>query len=167
MAHSCSVSLFPLSLQSLWLQNILGGSLCFHMPAFSKRVRLDTEGPVCLLSCFCPTLCDPMDCCPPGSPVHGILQTRMLEWVAMPPSRGSYQLRDWTHVLVSCIGRWTTEPPESPTEGPSRPLIAGTEPSLESSGWGSTLPLQGAWVWSLVRELDPVCSNKNLLQPKK
>ena len=32
----------------------------------------------------CPTLCDPIDCSPPGSSVHGILQTRILEWVAMP-----------------------------------------------------------------------------------
>ena len=38
--------------------------------------------------------CDPMDCSPPGSSVHGILQTRILEWVAMPSSRGSSQLRD-------------------------------------------------------------------------
>ena len=36
----------------------------------------------------CPTLCDPVDCSPPGSPVHGVLQARMLEWVALPPSRG-------------------------------------------------------------------------------
>ena len=33
----------------------------------------------------CPTLCDPMDCRPPGSSVHGTLQARILEWVAMPP----------------------------------------------------------------------------------
>ena len=33
----------------------------------------------------CPTLCKPMDCSPPGSSVHGILQARILEWVAMPP----------------------------------------------------------------------------------
>ena len=33
----------------------------------------------------CPTLCDPMDCSPPGSSVHGTLQTRTLEWVAIPP----------------------------------------------------------------------------------
>ena len=32
----------------------------------------------------CPTLCDPVDCGPPGSSVHGILQVRTLEWVAMP-----------------------------------------------------------------------------------
>ena len=34
-------------------------------------------------------LCNPMDCSPPGSSVHGILQARILEWVAMPSSRGS------------------------------------------------------------------------------
>ena len=34
-------------------------------------------------------LCNPMDCSPSGSSVHGILQTRILEWVAVPSSRGS------------------------------------------------------------------------------
>ena len=37
----------------------------------------------------CPTLGDPVDCSPPGSSVHGILQARILEWVAVPSSRGS------------------------------------------------------------------------------
>ena len=37
-----------------------------------------------------------MDCSPPGSSVHGILQARILEWAAMSSSRGSSQLRDWT-----------------------------------------------------------------------
>ena len=37
----------------------------------------------------CPTLCDPMDCSPPGSSVHGILQARILKCVAIPFSRGS------------------------------------------------------------------------------
>ena len=37
----------------------------------------------------CPTLCDPMDCNPPGSSVHRILQAIILEWVAMPSSSGS------------------------------------------------------------------------------
>ena len=36
-----------------------------------------------------PTLCDPMDCSPPGSSIHGIFQARVLEWVAIPFSRGS------------------------------------------------------------------------------
>ena len=37
----------------------------------------------------CLTLCNPMDCSPPGSSVHGILQARILEWAAIPFSRGS------------------------------------------------------------------------------
>ena len=40
----------------------------------------------------CPTLCDPVDCGPPGSSVHGVLQTRLLEWVAMPFSKQAVQL---------------------------------------------------------------------------
>ena len=38
---------------------------------------------------LCPALCDPMDCSLPGSSVHGILQARILEWIAIPFSRGS------------------------------------------------------------------------------
>ena len=53
-----------------------------------------------------PTLCNPMDCSPPGSSFHGILQARILELAAMPSSRGSFWLRDRTRVsYVSCIGR--------------------------------------------------------------
>ena len=40
------------------------------------------------------THCNPMDCSPPGSSVHGILQARILEWVAIPFSKGSSQPRD-------------------------------------------------------------------------
>ena len=43
---------------------------------------------------LCPTLSDPLDCSPQGSSVHGILQARTLEWVAMLSSRGSSQPRD-------------------------------------------------------------------------
>ena len=53
---------------------------------------------------------DPMDCSPPGSPVHGILQTRILEWVAVPFSRGSSQPRDQIHVS-SIAGRFLTPEP--------------------------------------------------------
>ena len=42
---------------------------------------------VVLAAQSCPTLCDPMDCHPPGSSVQGVLQARILEWVAMPGSR--------------------------------------------------------------------------------
>ena len=63
-----------------------------------------------ILCCFClvaqsySILCDPRDCSPPDSSVHGISQARILEWVAISFSRGSSQTRDRTH--VSSIGRW-------------------------------------------------------------
>ena len=54
----------------------------------------------------CPALSDPVDYSPPGSSVHGILQARILQWVAISSSRGSSQPRDRTHLsCVSCIGR--------------------------------------------------------------
>ena len=53
---------------------------------------------LCLVAQLCLTLCLPMDCSPPGSTVHGILQAEILEWVAMPSSRGSSQPRDGAQI---------------------------------------------------------------------
>ena len=56
----------------------------------------------------CLTLCNSLKYCSlPGSAVHGILQARILEWVSISFSRGSFWPEDWTHVsCISCIGRW-------------------------------------------------------------
>ena len=62
---------------------------------------------------WCPTVWDPMVCSPPGSSLHGILQVRLLEWVAISSSRGSSQSMDWTCIsYVPCIasGVFITEP---------------------------------------------------------
>ena len=56
---------------------------------------------------LCLTLCNPMDFTPPGSSVHGILQARILEWVAMPFSRGSSWPRDRTQVSRLAGGFFT------------------------------------------------------------
>ena len=57
----------------------------------------------CYFSRVWSTLCDPVDCNPPGSPVHGIFPARILEWVAISFSRGSSWPRDRTHVFcISC-----------------------------------------------------------------
>ena len=53
------------------------------------------------------TLCDPMDCSPPGSSVHGILQGRIPEWVTIPFSRGSSQPRDQIQVSYIAGGLFT------------------------------------------------------------
>ena len=57
----------------------------------------------CFVAKSCPTICNPMDCRPPGSSVHGFFPARILGWVAISFSRGSSQSRD--QAKVSCIGR--------------------------------------------------------------
>ena len=70
----------------------------------------------------CLTLCDPVDCSLPGSSVHEILQARILKWVAMPSSKGSFQPRDWNFVsFISCIvGRFFTN------ESLGKPIISNS-----------------------------------------
>ena len=60
-----------------------------------------------LVTQSCPTFCDSMDYSLPGSSVHGFLQARILEWVAIPFSRGSFWPRDWTQVACN-TGRFFT-----------------------------------------------------------
>ena len=60
---------------------------------------------------LCPTLCDPMDCI-----VHGVLQARILEWVAFPFFRGSSQPRDQTQVSALQAESLPTEPPGEPMD---------------------------------------------------
>ena len=56
------------------------------------------------------TLCNPKDCSPPGSSVHGIPQARILEWVAISSSRGSSRSRDWTWVSRTAGWSITVKP---------------------------------------------------------
>ena len=105
-----------------------GGSMAGWEPSSRSQTRILTwlkrlESSVVSLFCLHLALCmlshvqpfwDPMDCSPPGSSVHGILQARTLELVAIFFSRGSSQPRDRTRVpCISCISRrilyhWTT-----------------------------------------------------------
>ena len=64
----------------------------------------------------CPTLCDPMDCSLPGSSLHGILQARVLEWVAISFSRGYSRPRDRTgvyHIPGRRFDLWATRKPQN------------------------------------------------------
>ena len=76
---------------------------------FSKSFLVISITPLVLHGCLvlvaqsCLTLCDPMDCSLPGFSVHGILQARMLQGVAISFSKGSSFCRDWT--CASCICR--------------------------------------------------------------
>ena len=87
-----------------------------HIPQKNIVYMSDLLGPLPCSQCWCvhahsvaqssPTLCNPVDCSPPGSCVHGVFQARILTWVAISFSRGSSRLRDWSQVsCISCIDR--------------------------------------------------------------
>ena len=92
------------------------------------------SGVCVLVTQLCATLCDPMNCGLPGSSVHGILQVRTLGWVAIPFSRISSQLRDWT--LVSHIaGRFFT--------------ICATREALSSVQFSRSVMSDSLWPYEL------------------
>ena len=73
-----------------------------------KSEALKETGTLCVCSVARPylTLCNPVNYHPPGSSVHGIFESRILEWVAIFSCRGSSRPRDRTHVsCISCFGR--------------------------------------------------------------
>ena len=66
--------------------------------SWSFKFEIGWKPCVCLVAQLCQTLCNSMDCSPPGSPVHGDSQARILEWVSKPSTKESPQLRDRTQV---------------------------------------------------------------------
>ena len=64
-----------------------------------------------LVAQLCPTFCDPMDCSPPGSSVHGILQATMLEWVAIPFSSVVFPTQGLNLGLLHCLRSFTVRAP--------------------------------------------------------
>ena len=97
--------------------------MIFLSVVFGRCYTCSGSGTVCL--CIhakslqlCPTLCDPMDCGPPGSSVHGIFQARILEWVVMPSSRGIFPTQGWNLPLL-CLLYWhASSLPLGPTKKP-------------------------------------------------
>ena len=87
----------------------------------------------------CPTLCDPIDYSPPGSSIHWILQARILEWFAMPSSRGSSRPRDWTCVSYVYLHWQAGSIPLAPPGKPLFPALFSTVFSVTKS-YSSLLP---------------------------
>ena len=109
-----SSTLCSLSLSSVQQQH-LPWRLTSNCPLVELLDTYNNSKCECLCCCCllvlvthsCLTLCDPMDCSLPGSPVHGILQVRIMKWVAMPSSKRSS--RPWDRTCISCIsGRFFT-----------------------------------------------------------
>ena len=91
------------SFSSRYFSNYLWWRISSSFSSFFKKKLL-------LVAQSCPTFCDPMDCSPPSFSVHGILQARMLEWVASPFSRGSSWPRDRiqvSHIVGGFFTIWT------------------------------------------------------------
>ena len=121
-----------------------------------------------LFALSCLTLCDSMDCSPPGASVHGVSQARTLEWVAIPFSSGSSQARDQTH--VSCIAGgfftiWDTRETPAATAAAAKSLqscltlcdpMDGSPPSSPIPGilqartlkWVA-ISFSNAWKWNV------------------
>ena len=101
------------------------------MPAYDR----------CLVVQSCLTLCDPMDYSLPDSSVHGILQAicRLLEWVAMPFSRGSSQPRDWTQVSRNALSVWGGFPHSSI----GKECLQCRKPGFDS--WVRKIPCRRKW----------------------
>ena len=107
------------------------------------------SGNVCVkVTQSCPTLCNPMDYSLPHSSVHRILQARILEWVAIPFSRGSSRPRDWSH--VSCVSALQADslPSETPGKSQTQTWILAPGPCY----WPLHFPD------SMLLQLDPMIS---------
>ena len=100
-----------------WSPHVLGIKTKLSTACQIPRVELQPDttraGPpvttqsawVCSVSQSCPTLCDPVDCTPPGFSVRWIFLAIILEWVAISFFRGSSQARDQIHIAcISCVG---------------------------------------------------------------
>ena len=82
---------------------------------------------------FCPALHDPMDCSPPGSSVHGMLQARILEWIAMPSSKGIFPTQGLNLCLLRLLHWQAGSLPLAPPGKPS--TCSQTTCAEKEKGW--------------------------------
>ena len=127
MSWSCSAP------WKLWASSLpppgRGTQSCGHQPtvapfAWQSNKAISFGAVLCLVAQSCLTLCNPMDYSPPGSSVHSMLQTRVLEWVAMPSSRGSSHLPHCRRILYHLTH-----------QGKSKNTGVGTYPFSGSTSW--------------------------------
>ena len=139
--------------------------------AYSLEGKLwPTSSQVKSLTQLCPTLCNPVDCSPPGSFVCGILQARLLEWIAILCSRGSSPPRDrsWVSIIAGrFFTLWATG--KTGVNWPLVPVLGSLILWWGRGGWGSV----ASWEWfcdfvtrpspvvfvCVRSELSPTCEN--------
>ena len=131
VTNSCLTLCYPMDWRPLWPWDFPGkntGVGCHFLlqgifPTQGSNLGLlycrqigDANNRSCVCAQSCPALCNPMDYSPPGSSVHGIFQTRILEQVVICFPRGSSWPRDLTYISCVAGGFFTTEPPGKPRE---------------------------------------------------
>ena len=94
---------------------------------------------------LCPTLCDPMDCSPPGSSVHGILQARILEWAAMPFSQDSHVIQQFWECTHE---KWTRDASRYLYNAPTC-MTASSQCRKGGNGPNAHGQLNGSTKWAL------------------
>ena len=111
------------------------GPLCGNHSSLQYTEGAAHDAVLCLAAQSCPTLCESMDCSPPGSSAHKSLQERILEWVAMPSSRGSSQPGIEPRSPALQVNSLPAEPPGKPknTGVGCHALLQGIFPTQESN----------------------------------
>ena len=112
----CGIVILVSLLLDLHVRSIAGCPVCWHLMFTKVEIKhlecyfflwVLNRAKWSAVTWSCPTLCDSMNCSLPGSSVHGIFQAIVLEWIAIPFSRGSSRPRDWTQV-DRCFTVWAT-----------------------------------------------------------
>ena len=126
---------------------------------------------------LCPALCNPMDCSPPGSSVHGIFFARILEQVAisystdLPDLSSVFLIEPWSPALLT--DSLPSEPPRKPNAYKTTDFQEHTnkvhikdspDDPVAKTPWSQC---RGALVQSLIGELDPACPSEDLAQSNK
>ena len=145
MAHGGGITFVQRSLQ--WTRH----APC--SPLKGKKVKI-------LVTQLCPTLCNPVDCSPPGSSIHGILQSRILEWVVIFFSRGSFWPKDPTQVswiTSRFFTVWVTK--EALTSWQIEGEKGGSSDRLYFLGLQKSL-----WMVTAAMKLKEICSLEGKLQ---
>ena len=154
MASSKSCFLYLESLPSINTHNYIEGltpSTCECDPIWKQNLCQDQVKMKSLQSCL--TLCDPMDHSPPGSSVPGIPQASILEWVAVPSSRGSSQTKDQTPHLI-CLLHWQAG--SLSLALPGKPTRLNTHAFANVTLFGNSLWQEqvkmGSFRWALIQQ---------------
>ena len=121
--------------------------LCFYfMCIYTHLIAQSCLTLLCMCVCICLILCDPVECSPPGSSVHGILQERILECTAIPFSRVCAHVCIWQRVLAEASGIFSVSHWLRSSCGACAKLPHGMRDLTSSTRDWTQVPCIGRWI---------------------